>query len=58
MNVAATMSIVRTILIAVGSYFVTKGHLTEADLNTIVGGLLALGAAVWGVVEKLRRDPQ
>lgn len=46
------LSAFRSILIAIGSIFVTKGYVDTAALEAIAGGLLAVAAAAWGIYSK------
>lgn len=49
MNFNLVWMIARYALIAVGSGLVAKGHIDEPGLQEIIGGIGAVGAAVWGV---------
>ena len=44
--------IARYALIAGGTTLVTKGTITEEQLQSVVGAVLALGAAGWGIFVK------
>lgn len=52
MNQAMILSLVRSLLITAGGVAVTKGYVTADTLQQIVGGLVAIGAAVWGALDK------
>jgi hypothetical protein len=57
----ALLSVLRSILIAVGAYAVGKGWLTESVVAEAVPALIVVLTAAWGAVEKLnqpKRDPQ
>lgn len=51
---AAILSAIRSALIAVGSAYAAKKGIDPGAVDGIVSGLIAVGAAVWGVVDKLR----
>lgn len=50
------MSVLRTVLVAVGSYAVTKGWLDDATMQQVVGGVVVLLTALWGFLDK--REPK
>lgn len=52
MTQAMLLSLFRSLLITAGGVAVTKGYVTEDALQQIVGGLIAIAAAAWGVLEK------
>ena len=47
MNSNQIQSLIRSVLLASGAGLVASGKLTDASLQEIVGGLLALGSVVW-----------
>ena len=47
MNSNQIQSLIRSVLLAAGAGLVASGKLTDASLQEIVGGLLALGSVVW-----------
>lgn len=49
MNSEQITTFVRQILLALGSGLVTKGYVDSATLTAIVGGVIAVGTAVWGL---------
>ena len=51
------MSVLRTVLVAVGSFAVTKGWIDDATMQQVVGGLVVILTAVWGFLDK-REKPQ
>ena len=57
-NPSATPSVVatliRSVLISVGGILVTKGYIDATTLQSVVGALLIIGPAIWGVVQKLQ----
>jgi hypothetical protein len=55
MNAAVVGTIVRSVLIAIGSVFVTKGYIDNDTLQQGVSALVVLITAAWGVVEKVKR---
>lgn len=56
MNQLAAMSLLRSVLIALGSFGVTKGYITEDTLHQAVGALLVIFTALWGYIEKLNTE--
>ncbi|MCK1543268.1 hypothetical protein IVB12_15235 [Bradyrhizobium sp. 179] len=44
--------VVRTILAAVGGYFVTKGMVDGAFVDAVLGGAGTIFVAVWSIVSK------
>lgn len=49
------LSLVRSTLISVGSVYAAKKGLDGASIDAIVSALIALIAASWGAVEKLKK---
>lgn len=59
MNEATKQSIlsgVRSILIAVGGILATKGVIDEAQWSIIVGALMTIIPAVWGIYEHIQSE--
>lgn len=52
MNQAMILSIVRSVLIAAGGIFVTKGYLDNDTLQQVVSSIVVIASAVWGAVDK------
>jgi hypothetical protein len=52
MNWELIWMILRYVLIAGGSTLVAKGHITDAGLQEIVGGIGVMGATAWGLYVK------
>lgn len=52
----AWMSLARSALIAVGGVLVTKGVIDQTTLTDVVGALLVIGPAVWGVLQKIEAN--
>lgn len=50
----AVMSAVRSILIAVGGVAVARGYITDDVLTQVVGAVITITSAAWGVVDKLK----
>jgi hypothetical protein len=46
------LSALRSILIVAGGGLVTHGYVDDSGLQAIVGGILALAAAAWGIWAK------
>lgn len=44
--------IVRAVLAAAGGYAVAKGLVDPTQLETLIGAVLTIGAAVWSVISK------
>lgn len=53
MNAAIVGTVVRSVLIALGGVFVTKGYIDNDTLQQVVSALVVLITAGWGVVDKL-----
>ena len=47
MNSDQIKSLVRSILLGLGASLVATGKVSDGDLQSIVGGLLALGSLLW-----------
>lgn len=52
MDSATVGGILRTILAALGGILVTKGYTDEATVQTVVGGVITVGTAIWSVIQK------
>ena len=52
MNSEQISSLVRSILLAVGGFFVGKGIIDASTMTTIVSALVTLGMAAWGIFTK------
>jgi tetrahydromethanopterin S-methyltransferase subunit C len=52
MNFEVFKTILRQVLIALGTYLTTVGVVDQSLIEPIVGGLLAIAAAVWGILAK------
>lgn len=50
------LSGVRSILIAVGTILATKGIIDEGQWSIIVGALMAIIPAVWGIYDKIQSE--
>lgn len=50
------LSGVRSILIAVGTILATKGIIDEGQWSTIVGALMAVIPAAWGIHDKIQSE--
>lgn len=46
------LGIIRHLLTALGGVLVTKGVVDSGTVEAVVGGLLAIGGAVWSVYHK------
>lgn len=58
MNAAIVGTLARSLLLSIGGIAVSKGYIDNDTLTQIVGAVITLATAAWGVVEKLRRDPR
>lgn len=52
MNSDQISSLIRSILLAVGGFFVGKGIIDASTMTTIVSALVTLGMAAWGIFTK------
>lgn len=52
MNPLLIATIVRFIMAAAGTWTGNEGWNNEETIQLVLGGVLALGALVWGIVEK------
>jgi hypothetical protein len=52
MNSEQISSLIRSILLAVGGFFVGKGIVDTSTMETIVSALVTLGMASWGIFAK------
>lgn len=55
MNRDMILGLVRHVLTFGGGYFVAKGYTDTATAETLISALVALGGAVWSVVDKKSR---
>ncbi len=58
MTQEAILALVRHGLTLFGGGLVNMGVMTNADLTTGVGGLIAVAGVVWSVVRKYRNKPR
>ena len=49
------LSIIRNLLLALGSAGAVAGHFTDQEWATIVSAIVIIGSAVWKVIERKRR---
>ena len=54
MNIEVVKTILRQILLSLGTVAVTKGYIDQSLVEPIIGGALALVAVVWGVFAKAK----
>jgi len=52
MNFELFKTILRQILIALGTYLTTAGVIEQSLVEPIIGGIIAVAAAVWGLMAK------
>lgn len=52
----AALSILRTVLIALGTWLVSRGYFTETALNDIVGGVMVVAPLIWGAWNKFTSE--
>lgn len=50
------LTLLRYVLVTIGGVFVSKGWLNDADLNTLVGGLLIVLPTLWGIIRTYRNN--
>ena len=50
-------SLIRHVAMAAGTVLVTKGVTDQAGLEALAGGLVALAALIWGLVNKRNKAP-
>jgi hypothetical protein len=55
MNKLATFSLIRSVLIAGGTWAVSTGQLGQDLMEQIIPAVLAILAAAWGVGEKIQK---
>ena len=49
-------SIIRNILLMLGSVIAQNGWMTEAEWQTVVGGIIIVGVAIWkAVIAQIRK---
>lgn len=53
---AAALSLVRSLLIVLGTYAAAKGWIGTGAVEAITGGVIAFIAATWGVADKLKKE--
>ena len=49
------LGVARHVLTFVGGFLVVKGYLDEGLLNELIGGVLALAATIWSIVDKNKK---
>lgn len=54
MNAAVIGTIARSLLLTIGGIGVSKGYYDNETLTQVVGAVITIATAVWGVVEKMR----
>ena len=52
MKKAMILSIIRHSLTFVGGLLMAKGLIDEAAVSELVGGIMAVTATIWGIIEK------
>lgn len=53
---SAVLSAVRSIAIALGSLAAAKGYIDADSVTGVVGALVTIISAAWGVVDKLGKE--
>jgi hypothetical protein len=48
------LSIIRSVLMAVGGILVTLGYMDESTVSTVIGAILSVLTAIWGATDKLK----
>jgi len=54
MKKAMILSIIRHTLTFAGGLLMAKGLIDEAAVSELVGGLMAITATIWGIIEKTK----
>ena len=54
MKKAMILSIIRHSLTFVGGLLMAKGLIDEAAVSELVGGIMAVTATIWGIIEKTK----
>jgi hypothetical protein len=49
--------LIRHLLTFGGGFLVTNGTITEPDLQTAIGGIIAIGGVLWSIVTKRQAAP-
>ncbi|MBI4291339.1 MAG: hypothetical protein HY661_07670 [Betaproteobacteria bacterium] len=52
----AVLSAIRSILIAIGSSWVTKGYVDSATVDSLIGAAMIIVPVIWGVWDKYRAE--
>lgn len=52
----AALSVLRSVLIALGAFFVSKGFLTSEGLDQLVGAILLIVPVGWGIWQKFQAE--
>lgn len=52
MNKEMILGVIRHLLTAFGGAFAANGAVTSTDIETIIGGVVALVGVVWSVISK------
>lgn len=55
MNQAMVLSLVRSVLIGLGGWFVAKGYIDNDTLTQVVSAIVVVASAAWGAVDKAKR---
>jgi hypothetical protein len=49
-------TLLRYVLVTLGGVFVSKGWLSDSDLNALVGAVLIIGPTVYGIIKTKRSN--
>lgn len=49
------LGVARHVLTFAGGFLVVKGYLDEGLLSELIGGVLALAATIWSIVDKNKK---
>lgn len=52
MSMEQIMGVARALLAAGGGYLVSRGLIDPTQLETVIGAVLTVGAAVWSIIAK------
>ena len=55
-NLQAILSAIRSVLVAIGSWFATKGFLDDATVQQLIGAVMVILPLIWGIFDKFRSE--
>lgn len=57
-RVSAALTIARYVMVAAGGIFVSRGYLTDEQLNDVIGAILIVVPTLWGAYLAWRNNEQ